>query len=141
LPATICFSSLKGFTRFLVLVNLVDVGSLSSRITFKPVSSSLQRSLHFFHLSSTLKTIKLSYDRPLFGVTSIQALRGSHVPLVKQKCDLGSIYTPVALNLRVGCFQPNNPPHTFWFKPISAFGLLDITVLTIVRLIYPYHTP
>jgi hypothetical protein len=45
----ICFSTCKDSPDYLAMKHQMDVGSLSRRVTFKPVSGPLQTGVRFFH--------------------------------------------------------------------------------------------
>ena len=99
------------------------MGFLSNQVTFKPVSSPLQRSIRFFRFPiptypSTFLAIGLTFSGGIWGF---------HVPPIKQRNRLGPIYTPVTLMLACRiAFIPTTWSLTFWFKPISAFGLFRL---------------
>jgi len=60
-------------------------------------------------------------------------IRGYHVPQLRLD-GLGLAYTPVAQRLRWRTLEP--PPWllTFWFKPLSRFGLSDLTTLAAIHI-------
>jgi len=99
------------------------VGTLSSQVTFKPLSCSLQTSIRFLH---SPKPTYLSASLTLCFPYLNGDIWGFHVPLIERKYRLGSIYTPMVFCLRIRSIQSDIPPYTFWFKPISAFGLFRL---------------
>lgn len=53
---------------------------------------------------------------------------------------LGSALTPVVINVEVSLTQQGRAgPHTFWFRPVSIFGLFMLTV-RIQQFTYVNHT-
>ena len=100
----------------------MEVSTLSSGITFKSLSISLQNSVRFFHYPlPAFPTASLAVSLPnwrKFGLTVF------HV------CDtnrLGPAFSPVVLCQRIPKQQRDIQPHTFWSKPISYFGLFLLT--------------
>jgi hypothetical protein len=75
----ICFSPLDGSPNYLAMKDQLDVGSLSRRVTFKPVSARLQQQ---HSLLPTSKTCTKSHQRSLrFAFPLLGAVQGCHVPL------------------------------------------------------------
>ncbi len=131
-------SLLKVLQTILSKMTIVDVSSLSSQVTFKPVSHPLQLSIHFFHTPnptypSVFLAINLTMYKKyseIYGVSVFHLLN-----YIRVRIDLLHRWH---LCLRIKCIQFDNQPLTFWFKPVSVFGLFNLTVLTIIHLRYPY---
>jgi len=117
----------------------VEVGTLSSQVTFKPVSCSLQTSIRFLH---SPKPTYLSASLTLCFPCLNGDIWGFHVPLIEQKYGLGSIYTPVVFFVCVSEAFILISYHTPFGSSLSAsLACYDFTMLTIVRFYYPYRTP
>ena len=70
---------------------------------------------------------------------SLGGIQAYHVPLVCPD-GLGPTCSPVMSDVSErGNWIPLYPSHTFWFKPVSTFGLALLTTLLAVHLCWPYH--
>ena len=70
------------------------------------------------------------YRLALRRVFPLGAIRAYRVPLVCQSGE-GPLYPPMTVCPRQGKLESLYRPCTFWFKPVSIFGLLRVT--TVVR--------
>ena len=79
-PSSFAFPLINGSANFLAKKDLSDVGSLACRVTFKPVSASLQDGVRFFgHPNPAHPWAHLAVRLPV----SAGGVRGFHVPLLE----------------------------------------------------------
>lgn len=118
---------INGSPSFLATYHQSDVGPLSCRVTFKPVSTPLQRGIRFFRYPipappTASLTVRLPRGRE-YGVTTFHLFNTN---------GLDPACPPVAdFFVRVPPIQKEAARHMpFWLKLISTFSLSDVTMFS-----------